>query len=152
MNEFGFNPADLGLGGVVKGHMKPRIHSPIPNLPTKGWDLIKFSSSIGLELLPWQKWLAIQAHRTKPDGRFHYPTICAVVARQNGKSTLMISRILMGLFEWKDELQIGSAHRLTTSLETFRHIVNIIESNESLAQQVKKIRWAHGSEIGRAHV
>jgi len=146
MNEFGSDRFDLGLGGVIKGHMKPRIHSPIPNLPTKGWDLIKFSSSVGLELMPWQKWLAIQAHRVKPDGRFHYPTVCAVVARQNGKSTLMISRILMGLFEWKDELQIGSAHRLTTSLETFRHIVNIIESNESLSAQVKKIRWAHGSE------
>ncbi len=52
----------------------------------------------------------------------------------------------MGLFEWKDQLQIGTAHRLTTSLETFRDLVNIIEENEGLASQVKRIRWAHGSE------
>jgi hypothetical protein len=53
---------------------------------------------------------------------------------------------LAGLFLWQDGLQIGTAHRLTTSLETFRDIVNIIEENEHLARQVKRIRWAHGSE------
>ena len=134
------------IGGVVLGHSEPRIHSPLVNLPSKGQELIDFSKSIGLELMPWQSWLAIEAHRVKPDGRWHYPIVCAVVARQNGKSTLMMSRILAGLFLWNDPLQIGSAHRLTTSLETFRALVNIIESHESLSSQVKRIRWAHGSE------
>jgi hypothetical protein len=55
-------------------------------------------------------------------------------------------RALAGLFLWQDGLQIGTAHRLTTSLETFRDIVNLIEENEVLAKQVKRIRWAHGSE------
>jgi hypothetical protein len=55
-------------------------------------------------------------------------------------------RALAGLFLWHNGLQIGTAHRLTTSLETFRDIVNLIEENESLAKQVKRIRWAHGSE------
>jgi hypothetical protein len=55
-------------------------------------------------------------------------------------------RALAGLFLWQDGLQIGTAHRLTTSLETFRDLVNIIEENEHLAKQVKRIRWAHGSE------
>jgi hypothetical protein len=135
-----------GLGGVEFGYMKPRIQSRVPNLRSRGWELIDFSAQCGLELMGWQKYLAVQAMRVKPDGRFHFPLICAVVARQNGKSTLMISRILWGLFVQKDSLQIGSAHRLTTSLETFRHLVNIIEGNESLSKQVKKIRWAHGSE------
>jgi len=134
------------IGGVILGHSEPRIHSPLVNLPSKGQELIDFSKSIGLDLLPWQSWLAIEAHRVKPDGRWHYPIVCAVVARQNGKSTLMMSRILAGLFLWNDPLQIGSAHRLTTSLETFRALVNIIESHESLSSQVKRIRWAHGSE------
>jgi hypothetical protein len=55
-------------------------------------------------------------------------------------------RALAGLFLWQDGLQIGTAHRLTTSLETFRDLVNLIEENEHLARQVKRIRWAHGSE------
>jgi len=55
-------------------------------------------------------------------------------------------RALAGLFLWQNGLQIGTAHRLTTSLETFRDLVNLIEENEALAKQVKRIRWAHGSE------
>ena len=88
----------------------------------------------------------MEAHRYKPDGRFAAPLVCVVVARQQGKTTLMKIRALSGLFLWQDGLQIGTAHRLTTSLETFRDIVNIVEENEELAKQVKKIRWAHGSE------
>lgn len=138
--------AESELGGVVLGHSLPRIHPKLEELPSKGQELVDFSASVGLELMDWQKWLAIEAHKVKPDGRWRYPLIAAVVARQNGKSTLMISRILAGLFLWNDPLQIGSAHRLTTSLETFRHIVNLIESNDSLSSKVKRIRWAHGSE------
>lgn len=135
-------PADTRFGIEV-----PRIHSPLNDFPSKGQDLIDFSSSIGLELLPWQKFLAIHAHKYNPEtGRYVHPLIACVIARQNGKTTIMKSRILMGLFEWKDPLQIGTAHRLTTSLETFRDLVNIIEENEGLASQVKRIRWAHGSE------
>jgi phage terminase large subunit-like protein len=88
----------------------------------------------------------MEAHRYKADGRWAHPLVTVVVARQNGKTTLMKIRALAGLFLWHDGLQIGTAHRLTTSLETFRDIVNIIEENEHLARQVKRIRWAHGSE------
>ena len=137
----------LNAPGTLYGSEIPRIHSPLSDLPTRGDELIDFSSSIGLELLPWQKWLAIQAHRYYPEtGRYRHPLISVVVARQNGKTSIMKARILMGLFEWKNPLQIGTAHRLTTSLETFRDLVDIIESNHGLSSQVKRIRWAHGSE------
>jgi phage terminase large subunit-like protein len=96
--------------------------------------------------MPWQKFVFEHALKVKPDGRWHAPLVVVVAARQNGKSTIMEMSILARLFLWQESLQLGSAHVLTTSLETFRHVVSIIESNESLAKQVKKIRWAHGSE------
>jgi phage terminase large subunit-like protein len=131
----------------VYGRNTPRIHSRLrPDLPSRGQELIDFSNSIGFPLLPWQEWLAIESHRVKDDGRWLHPLVQLVVARQQGKTTFMKQRILMGLFEWNNRLQIGTAHRLTTSLETFRDLVHTIESNEGLAKQVKRIRWAHGSE------
>jgi hypothetical protein len=63
-----------------------------------------------------------------------------------GKSFLQLIRILGGLFLWDEKLQIGSAHRLSTSLEQFRAMVQMIEGNDNLAKQVKKIRWQHGGE------
>ena len=132
---------------VLMGVPTPRIHSQLrPDLPSRGQELIDFANSVGFPLLPWQEWLAIEGHRVKPDGRWLNPLVQLVVARQQGKTSFMKMRILMGLFEWDHKLQIGTAHRLTTSLETFRDLVNTIESNDGLAKQVKRIRWAHGSE------
>jgi phage terminase large subunit-like protein len=86
------------------------------------------------------------AHKIKPDQRWDSSEICIVGARQNGKSTLLMVRALAGLFLWNEPLQISSAHRLSTSLELFRQIVKIIETHDELKEQVKVIRWAHGSE------
>jgi hypothetical protein len=58
----------------------------------------------------------------------------------------MLVRILAGLYLFDEPLQIASAHRLATSFEQFRTIVSMIEANDSLAKQVKRIYWSHGAE------
>ena len=128
------------------GVQTPRIHTPLNDLPSRGGELIDLATSLGIELMEWQKFALIHTHKIKPDGRWATPVNTIVVARQNGKSFLQLIRILGGLFLWDENLQIGSAHRLSTSLEQFRAMVQIIEKNEALAKQVKKIRWQHGGE------
>ena len=135
-------PLPSGLGGV----QKPRIHTPLNDLPSKGQDIIDLAAELNLPLLEWQKFVAIHGHKVRSDGRFYHPEVGLVLSRQNGKSTLMMIRILTGLFVWGEPLQLASAHRLTTSLETFRQIVGLIESNDRLQKEVKKIRWQHGAE------
>ena len=131
---------------VLMGISTPRIHTPLNDLPSRGGELIDLASSLKIDLMEWQKFALINTHKIKPDGRWASPINCIVVARQNGKSFLQQIRILGGLFLWDEQLQIGSAHRLSTSLEQFRAMVQIIEANDSLAKQVKKIRWQHGGE------
>jgi hypothetical protein len=128
------------------GVQTPRIHTPLNDLPSRGGELIDLASSLGIDLMEWQKFALIHTHKIKPDGRWASPVNTIVVARQNGKSFLQLIRILGGLFLWDENLQIGSAHRLSTSLEQFRAMVQIIEKNDLLAKQVKKIRWQHGGE------
>jgi hypothetical protein len=130
----------------VFGISTPRIHTPLNDLPSKGQELIDLAASLNVDLMEWQKFYLIHSHKVKPDGRWATPLNVCVVARQNGKSFLQQIRILGGLFLWDEPLQIGSAHRLATSLEQFRALVSLIEANESLAKQVKRIRWAHGAE------
>jgi hypothetical protein len=155
----GHQPTEEGLKGLqtvlgrdteptfpVFGVQTPRIHTPLNDLPSRGGELIDLASSLGIELMDWQKFALIHTHKVKPDGRWATPVNTIVVARQNGKSFLQLIRILGGLFLWDENLQIGSAHRLSTSLEQFRAMVQIIEKNDSLAKQVKKIRWQHGGE------
>jgi hypothetical protein len=131
---------------LLMGISTPRIHTPLNDLPSRGGELIDLAADLGIELMEWQKFALINTHKIKPDGRWASPINCIVVARQNGKSFLQQIRILGGLFLWDEQLQIGSAHRLSTSLEQFRAMVQIIEANDSLAKQVKKIRWQHGGE------
>ena len=130
----------------IYGISTPRIHTPLNDLPSRGHELIDLATSIGVQLMEWQKFALIHTHKVKADGRWATPVNTIVVARQNGKSFLQQIRILGGLFLWDEKLQIGSAHRLVTSLEQFREMVNVIEANDSLAKQVKRIRWAHGAE------
>jgi len=134
--------AQSGLGGV----QTPRIHSKLNDLPSKGQEMIDFAASLSIELMDWQKFVAIHAHKVKEDNRWFTAEVGLCLSRQNGKSTLMMLRILTGMFVWGEGLQLASAHRLTTSLETFRQIVALIEQHPELEKEVKKIRWQHGAE------
>jgi phage terminase large subunit-like protein len=152
----GHQPIANGLNGLqtvlgrdtdtLMGISEPRIHTPLNDLPSRGFELIDLAADLKIDLMPWQKFALEHTHKVKPDGRWASPINCIVVARQNGKSFLQQIRILGGLFLWDEPLQIGSAHRLSTSLEQFRAMVQIIEGSDNLAKQVKKIRWQHGGE------
>jgi phage terminase large subunit-like protein len=131
-----------GLGGV----QTPRIHSKLNDLPSKGQDMIDFATELGINLMEWQRFVCIHGHKMREDGRWAHSELGLIMARQQGKSTLMMLRILTGMFVWGEGLQLASAHRLTTSLETFRQIVGLIETHPKLEKEVKKIRWQHGAE------
>jgi phage terminase large subunit-like protein len=131
-----------GLGGV----QTPRIYSKLNDLPSKGQEMIDFASELGINLMEWQRFVCIHGHKIRADGRWAHSELGLIMARQQGKSTLMMLRILTGMFVWGEGLQLASAHRLTTSLETFRQIVGLIETNPKLEKEVKKIRWQHGAE------
>ena len=131
-----------GLGGV----QTPRIHSKLNDLPSKGQEMIDFATELGINLMEWQRFVCIHGHKVREDGRWAHSELGLIMARQQGKSTLMMLRILTGMFVWGEGLQLASAHRLTTSLETFRQIVGLIETNPKLEREVKKIRWQHGAE------
>ncbi len=136
------DPAYSELGGV----QTPRIHSKLTDLPSKGQDMIDLATELGINLMEWQRFVCIHGHKVREDGRWAHSELGLIMARQQGKSTLMMLRILTGMFVWGEGLQLASAHRLTTSLETFRQIVGLIETHPRLEKEVKKIRWQHGAE------
>jgi hypothetical protein len=140
--EISVDQAYSGLGGV----QTPRIHSKLNDLPSKGQEMIDFATELGINLMEWQRFVCIHGHKIREDGRWAHSELGLIMARQQGKSTLMMLRILTGMFVWGEGLQLASAHRLTTSLETFRQIVGLIETHPKLEKEVKKIRWQHGAE------
>jgi hypothetical protein len=68
----------------------PRIHSPLNDLPSRGFELIDFAEQIiPGGFMPWQKWLAEHSLKIKSQmAATIHPVTVASVARQNGKSDL----------------------------------------------------------------
>jgi hypothetical protein len=63
----------------------PRIHSKLNDLPSKGHELIDFAAEIGMELMDWQKFVAIHGHKVKPDGRWAHSEVGLCLSRQDEK-------------------------------------------------------------------
>jgi phage terminase large subunit-like protein len=142
LDPFGSN---LGRQGVLT----PRISTPLNDFPSKGKEMVEFCEEIGFSLLPWQQWLAEHAHKYNPDtGKWINKINTLCISRQNGKSTFMALRILTGMFLWDEKMQVGTAHKLTTSSEIFYKIHEIIESSPSLSGElVKKIESKGSQEL-----
>jgi phage terminase large subunit-like protein len=132
---------------AILGNAVPRIHTPFDEAQkSRGQDLIDLAAEIDEPLLPWQEFVAHNAHKVKDDGRWQYSQIGLLLARQNGKSHLMRMRILTGLILWDEPLQIVAAHKLSIALEHFNQIVDLFENHDYLGKQVKKIRRVNGQE------
>jgi phage terminase large subunit-like protein len=129
-----------------QGYPTPRLTTQINDLPSKGQEMIDFCAEIGYPLLPWQEYVAIHAHKVKPDGRWAHSEVGLLIARQNGKSTFMALRILTGIYLWGEKLQVATAHKLTTSSEIFYKIDEMIQSNPRLVSEFFKKYESKGSQ------
>ena len=130
------------------GATEPRIWTKGGDLPSKGQEMIDFCEEIGFPLLPWQKWLAIEMHKVLPSGKWRFPEVGIIISRQNGKSTFLALRILAGIALWGEKLQVHTAHKLTTSSETFWKIDEIIQNTPRLqALFIKKYETKGSQEI-----
>ena len=74
-----------------RGHVVPRLYTPplreISPTTSNGDAFILFCKAyLGVELYPWQKWLARHAMELNSDGTHRYRRIIVLVGRQNGKT------------------------------------------------------------------
>lgn len=75
-----------------KGFTEPRIYTPplreLTPETSNGFAFIDFCRDVlGVELYPWQKWLARHAMELNEDGTYRFDRVLVMVARQNGKTT-----------------------------------------------------------------
>ena len=84
-------------GEIVDGEhgiTRPRIFTPplrkLDETTSNGYSVIMFAEMVlHVHLYPWQKWLLIHALELLEDGSYRFRRIIVLVARQNGKTTLM---------------------------------------------------------------
>src|SRR5436190_12270514 len=78
------------------GSAKPRIGPPVP--ARAAWkDFAAFAKGIGIELFPWQQHVARYLTAKGLGERWLYREVAVIVARQNGKTTMLVPLIVQRL-------------------------------------------------------
>lgn len=115
---------------------------------SKGFSAVEFAEQVvGMTVLPWQRWLFIHALEVDPaTDRFRYRTVLILVARQNGKTTLVEIKNLWKMFVLQVPLVIGTAQSLDISEESWDKAVEIVESVPELAFEIKHIDKTNGKK------
>ena len=124
------------------GVAAPRIAPPVP-----AKSLIReyeaAAKDVGIKLMPWQTTAA--RYMTARDGkRWRYRNVAVVVSRQNGKTELLLPRILMGLRMGRRMLH--TAQNREVPRDTFLRLAELLAGDPL----IKAIRWANGQEVIQA--
>lgn len=160
----------LSYAPTLLGSTTPRIFTPplvtgppgpcgcgcaLTPATSKGFSAVDFAQDVlGMRPLPWQRFLLIHALELRPTGRFRFRTVVVMVARQNGKTTIVEVKNLWKMFVLGVPLIIGTAQDLDMAEESWDNAVTIVESIPELdAEKVhvdrtngkKALRLANGS-------
>ena len=137
---------------VLRGAVKPRLHSPWLKGETKGLQVAELAERIGQPLLEWQKLILNDMLTVDKKGMFIRKTSLLLIARQSGKSHLARMRCLAGLFMFGEkDILIMSSNR-GMAMKSFNIMADIIERNDWMRAQLKDgdpkkgIRRTNGDE------
>lgn len=127
----------------LPGSPRPRVDTYAPYEVTYGPAAVRLAEAAGLFLDPWQqeslhRMLAVDEH-----GRWRHFEVAELVARQNGKGSILEARVLAGFLLFGERLIMWSAHEYKTAIELFLRVKQLvgtlIEAGEIDGSDIKVI-------------
>ena len=137
------------------GRTEPRLWTPPlrPLTPetSYGFDVIDFARDVLKHPLdPWQEWAAIHLGELLPDGRPRFKKVLILVARQNGKTELLVVLTLYWLFVDRVEVVLGTSTKLDYAAESWRKACKLARRVPELSAEIPRrggIRKANGEQV-----
>lgn len=126
---------------VVYGHDRPRIAPPLP-LHSKVDEYVTLSHALGIDLMPWQCNALRYMTATDASDRPLYREVAIVVARQNGKTTLLVPYVVAALR--KGLRVMHTAQNRVLPRDVFEQVAEILTRAGVLKV---KPRFANGQEV-----
>lgn len=103
---------------------------------SKGFEVAEFARNVlGIELMPWQRWLLIHALELLPDGRYRFQYVFVFVSRQNGKTTLLAVLALWRLLVDGARLVLGTSTNLDYARESWEQAVSFAKDSDYAAPE-----------------
>src|SRR5437879_2899854 len=110
------------------GALHPRIEHKPPFVESFGVEAIELASAAGLNLDKWQQDAITLMLSVREDGKWSCFEYAEIVARQNGKGSILEARALAGFLLLGEQLIMWSAHEYKTAMEGFRRFRTLIRS------------------------
>lgn len=136
---------------MIVGNEAPRIFTPplreLTPETSLGFAAAEFAEDVlGIRLFPWQRWMLIHSLETLPDGTLRFRTVVLLVARQNGKSTLLQIVSLFFIYVCRQQLVIGTAQNLAIAEEVWQGAIDLAEGVPQLREELAHLDRTNGSK------
>lgn len=129
----------------IRGSTEPRLFpAPLRELTPEtsyGFAVITFARDVlRTPLDPWQEFVVIHAGELLPDGRPRFKKVLLIVARQNGKSFLLLVLTLFWLFVEQWRLVVGQHSTLSKAKGVWIDAQDVARSVPELAAEFGYVR------------
>ncbi len=133
------------------GKIEPRLYTkplrPLTPETSKGFEVITFANEIlQIKLFPWQEWFLIHALELDKSGSYRFRTLVLLVARQNGKTTLMQVLALWRMFLDGANLVLGTAQNLDVAEECWNGAVEMAQGVDELRDEIAAVVQVNGKK------
>ena len=139
----------------MRGKEEPRIFTPplreLNEDTSLGFVFDKWCQKVcGIDLLPWQRWLAIHALEIEGDLEegwlFRFRKVFVLIGRQNGKSLFAELMALFFMYVLDARLVLGTAQNLDTAEEVWDAAIDRAEAEPELAAMIERIGKVNGKK------
>lgn len=131
-------PAETVLGSIEPRIFTPPLRELTPDT-SYGFDVVEFGDLIGWSLDPWEQVAIIRGGELLEDGRPRFRTLLIIVARQNGKTTLIRVVKLYWLFVEQVRLVMGTSADRKKAKESWREVIHMAEGIDVLAKELPRV-------------
>ena len=133
---------------MILGFETPRIFTPprreLTPETTHGYACIAFAEQVlEVKLFPWQRWLLLHALELNEDGTYRWRFVVVEVARQAGKTLMMLVLALWHIYALDSKTVIGTAQDLTRSEKSWAEAVEWAMDNDELAPLIEDVKRGH---------
>lgn len=113
-----------------------------PDRPSRGREAVELARILGVDLLDWQAH-TLEVGLERAGERWAHRDVALIVGRQNGKTRVLLVRILAGLLLWSERI-LHSAQNRDLPREVFLEVAAILE--DQIPELVLDVRRANGQE------
>jgi hypothetical protein len=136
-------PTDAERFPRLVGRQDPEILAHELGDTTESDKALKLFERIRKYLMPWQRLIVTLMFMLGPDGLWVHPDVVLVVPRQNGKSLILVLRVIYGLFVRKEKI-LYTTQKWATGYDTYQRLQGIVNAVPAWRRQIDKDNLSQG--------